>query len=453
MTSRDGSRGGSRGGFRGGFRGGSHAGRPQGPSEPKICFSFVKNGTCKFGAGCRYSHDNARSPMGQPTEFEASNSGTRPRRQQNADDGKLTEWKRMLRQAKHTMLPSHGTIAGRFFQLGLELMDGDLGAAQEALRLLATEEGLGFIKNLTDRQVPRATSTVSSQALWTTDLRPFFKLITHPRAVDCASLEQEVAAIFNFVYGVGGTRMERVFKFVTQLLPTLPNEANERLLSSIDAIELSLDVLSKILDCNTMAIVDDKLSALTKILSAAVNGLSRGGQDFAHLQSTKFLEYIRLRLDAGAEIGALRDRPTAQVVRDQFVLRRDLPGRLSADGRRHDNDHADITKIQILPTYEEIFSPRVSLAVPVHIHICFDDQNTNSVPSVRISPHNRLVPVARARNSWSPGPRVPSPSRRHSGAAPRRCEGNPHRHRRATNRTGVPREKCHANIHLRVSNP
>ncbi|KAK0738809.1 hypothetical protein B0T18DRAFT_395032 [Schizothecium vesticola] len=242
--------------------------------------------------------------------------------------------------------------------LGLELMDGDLGAAQEAFKLLATEDGLGFVKNLTDRQVPTATSTVSALALWATDLRPFFKLITHHRAVDCASLEQEVSAIFNFVYGVGGARMERVFKFVTQLLPTPPTEATGRLSSSIEAIELSLDVLSKILDCNTMAIVDDKLSALTKIFSAAVNGLSRGGKDFSHLQSIKFLEYIRLRLDVGAEIGTLRDRPTEQVVRDQFVLRRDLLGRLSADGRRHDNDHANITKIQILPTYEEIVSPR-----------------------------------------------------------------------------------------------
>lgn len=403
----------------------------------------MRTGTCKFGSGCKFSHDNTHSPTGQ-------SSGTKPKPQQHTGDGKLLEWKRILR---HTIFPSHGNTAGRFFQLGLELMDGDLGAAQEAFKLLATEEGLGFVKNLTDRQVPTATSTASAPTLWATDLQPFFKLITHRRAVDCASLEQEVANIFNFVYGIGGSRMERVFKFVTQLLPTLPTEANGRLSSSIDAIELSLDVLSKILDCNTVAIVDNKLSVITKIFSAAVNGLSRGGKDFSHLQAIKFLEYIRLRLDVGAEIGTLRDRPSANVVRDQFVLRRDLPGRLSADGRRHDNDHANITKIQILPTYEEIVSPRVSLAVPVYIRICLDDQNINSVPSVRISPHDGPVPVARERDPWSPGPRVPPPSRRHSGAAPGRCEGNPDRHHRATNRTHFPREKYHPNIHLRISNP
>ncbi|ERS95412.1 hypothetical protein HMPREF1624_08290 [Sporothrix schenckii ATCC 58251] len=39
-------------------------------------------------------------------------------------------------------------------------------------------------------------------------------------------------------------------------------------------------------------------------------------------------------------------------------LQRDLPGHLSADGPRHDNDHADITKISILPTPDEIRSTR-----------------------------------------------------------------------------------------------
>lgn len=183
--------------------------------------------------------------------------------------------------------------------------------------------------------------------------------------------------------------MERVFKFVTKLLPTLPTEANGPLSSSIDAIELSLDVLSKILDCNTTAIVDDKLSAIIKTFSAEVDGLSRSGKDFSHLQSLKFLEYIRLRLDVGAEIGTVRDRPTTEVIRDKFVLRRDLPGRLSADGRRHDNDHANITDIQILPTYEEIVSPRVSHAVP--IPICPIDRSTNPETPVRISSNDKSI--------------------------------------------------------------
>lgn len=72
--------------------------------------------TCKFGSSCKFSHDNAHSPTDQ-------SSGTRPKSQRHTGDGKLLEWKRILRQAKHTTLSSHGAAAGRFFQLGLELMD------------------------------------------------------------------------------------------------------------------------------------------------------------------------------------------------------------------------------------------------------------------------------------------------------------------------------------------
>lgn len=38
-----------------------------------------------------------------------------------------------------------------FFSLALELMVGDVGAAQEVIRLLATETGLSFIKDVIDR--------------------------------------------------------------------------------------------------------------------------------------------------------------------------------------------------------------------------------------------------------------------------------------------------------------
>ncbi|KAI1454603.1 P-loop containing nucleoside triphosphate hydrolase protein [Annulohypoxylon moriforme] len=41
-----------------------------------------------------------------------------------------------------------------------------------------------------------------------------------------------------------------------------------------------------------------------------------------------------------------------------FTLARDLPGALSKEGRRHDNDFEDISKIRILPTMSELMSTR-----------------------------------------------------------------------------------------------
>ncbi|KAJ0277917.1 hypothetical protein CBS470a_010033 [Colletotrichum nupharicola] len=42
----------------------------------------------------------------------------------------------------------------------------------------------------------------------------------------------------------------------------------------------------------------------------------------------------------------------------EFTLSQDFPGNLSRNGRRHDNDHADIKDIKLMPTHEEIMSSR-----------------------------------------------------------------------------------------------
>lgn len=232
-------------------------------------------------------------------------------------------------------------------------MDGDVGGAQEAIKLLAKETGLSFIKDVTDRHIslPQAATNTT---LWTTEIEPLFHLITHPLVVDSAILEQQVATIFNFLYGVGGDRMTRLFVYIIQLLKSSPGASLPRMA----VVELTIDVLSKLMDCNTSNIVNTKFSALATGLSEWLKTPStQPEEEFSRLQASKYLDYIQLRLSVGDEIAVLTSRPQqANATREQFKLRRDLPGQLCAEGPRHDNDHAEITDIKILPTYKEIFS-------------------------------------------------------------------------------------------------
>ncbi|KAK0648588.1 hypothetical protein B0T16DRAFT_506917 [Cercophora newfieldiana] len=248
--------------------------------------------------------------------------------------------------------------AARFFQLALELMDGDLGAAQETIRLFASEAGLSYVKDAADRHLAGPAS-VPDARLWATEFRPLFQLMTHPLVVDSAVLEQQVSTIYNFLYGVnGGTRMSRVFNFIIRLLISWPETSPTAENSQIAAVELALDVLSRLLDCNTSNIANsDKFTALVSGLSKCLEQSSRSGDEFSRLQASKHLDYIRLRLNIGDQLVSPQERPVS-VVREQFQLRRDLPGHLSADGRRHDNDHANISNIKILPSRDEIMSPR-----------------------------------------------------------------------------------------------
>lgn len=333
------------------FRGRGPAASSQ-PSKP--CFEFERYGTCKFGEQCWYSHE---SPSRQgahsgPSCRPPANGFHDTNRLRKAGDGKWQQWKRML-EGSQTSRPSPQAV-GHFFQLGLDMVDGDVGVAQEVIKLLVSESGLSLIKDVSDRHIQAASRLNTS--FWTIEVKPLFQLITHPRVVDSAALEQEVAAIFNYLLGVGGSRMARLFGYITDLVQNWPSNAAD--VSRMATVELSLAVLSKMLDCNTTNIVNDTFSTLVYLFSECLGETPRPEEEFPRLQASRYLDYMQRRLEVGSEITEWQNLSRVAVSREQFVLSRDLPGHLSAEGRRHDNDHAEIPNIKILPTYEEIVSLR-----------------------------------------------------------------------------------------------
>lgn len=324
------------------------AGPPVSDDSLKPCFIFKRQGFCKFGTRCKFSHDTTETHPNHASQ--PSNNAPRPPR-----DGKLLEWKRLLEQG-YSPARLAASAVSRFFRLGLELMDGDVGAAQEAIKLLATDEGLGFIKLVSDRHIPTATDEATRLALWQTEIKPLFSLVTHTRVIDSAVLEQHVASVFNFIYGVGGARMQAFFDYIVRLVKSWPTVTPDTL-SRMATVELSLAVLSKVVDCNSTAALGPGFSKLVSDFAEIIKQPSNPDEEFPQLQAAKYLEYIQQRQEVGDNIPEFQ-RTHIPVTRETFVLRRDLPGRLSADGPRHDNDHTDITKIKIMPTYQEIVSPR-----------------------------------------------------------------------------------------------
>ncbi|RDA86075.1 hypothetical protein CP532_1289 [Ophiocordyceps camponoti-leonardi (nom. inval.)] len=257
----------------------------------------------------------------------------------------------MLRHRSVTSRPAANDLA-HFFRLGRDLMDGDLGLSQEVVKLLATEPGLLFIKSVTEQNIEAA----SALGIWTTQLQPLFQMISHPRLTDSAVLEQQVATVYNFLLGVGGARMTKLFRAIGRLVQNWPTTGTDT--SSMAVIELSLSVLSKILDCNTTNIVNESFCTFVTLFSECVVASREPTETFSRLQAMKYLDYMRLRLESGSEIQEWSFLSKVSPVREHFVFRRDLPGHLSSQGPRHDNDNAEISNIKILPTWEEIMSVR-----------------------------------------------------------------------------------------------
>lgn len=322
------------------------------------CAHYLR-GTCKFGRKCKWSHHKPSADAAFPAESQNNLRGNANNRSINAPSGTFQEWKILLRRHSDPGVAQiHAPDVGRFFTLFLQLMEGDVGASQEAVKKLATDAGLVFVRELTDRHTQTVPGKDLYMSLWNDQVKPFFELITHTRVVDSPVLEQHVATIFNFLYGVGGSRVARLSGFVVCLVESWPPANLET--SRLEAVALYLAVLSKIIECNTNAIVDthfpDIITRLSKFSND--NDGDQTGNEFFGLQAKKYIDFIRRRIEVGREIGQLESTPPAAVCRVDFVLKRDLPGRLSAQGRRHDNDHADISKIKILPTSDEITSMR-----------------------------------------------------------------------------------------------
>lgn len=236
-------------------------------------------------------------------------------------------------------------------------MEGDIGASQEAVRLLTSEAGLAFIKAVTDRHVPEAADGRTSANLWKWQISPLFRLVSHPHLVDSNILETEVAAVYSFLVGVNARRMKRLFDFVLGLATDWQNlSAGSEPVTKV--LELSLSVLSKAIDCNTTNIVNDDFHHVVERFAGLLQGSTRVENDVSRLQADKYLDYLQRRLGVGKTMLDSQGSTPSQVVREKFVLARNLPGRLSEDGPRHDNDHAEISQIRIMPTYEEIMTSR-----------------------------------------------------------------------------------------------
>lgn len=242
-------------------------------------------------------------------------------------------------------------------------MDGDVGASQETVKLLAQDDGLSFIRDLAETHIPNAETNITKAAIWAKQIHPLFKLLTHPRVVASAVLEQHVAVLYNFLQGIGSRRMKLVFNFVIALLEMWPSLESSWPLSyehgdELEATELCLAIMAKMIDSTTTNIINQDFQPIAESFELFLVAAEDSDNSFAKTQGWKHIRYIQRRLGVGIALPEAQAKQSAPVNRAEFILRRDLPGSLSAEGPRHDNDHTSIHKIRILPTQDEVRSPR-----------------------------------------------------------------------------------------------
>ncbi|KAI1412717.1 putative NF-X1 finger and helicase domain protein [Hypoxylon sp. FL1857] len=178
-------------------------------------------------------------------------------------------------------------------------------------------------------------------------------------SVRSAILEVQTETIYNVVFGYNASHLEMLFNFLIDLAekwqPPLFGEDDG---PKSQFLELCTAILAKTVECNAQALVNDVLPRMVNQLQESIDSIDYGDRSFWSLQAINHLVYIQRRLSLARGIAQDTVRNPQSIKHATFLLRRDLPGMLSTEGPRHDNDFDDITKIRILPTISELMSTR-----------------------------------------------------------------------------------------------
>ena len=252
-----------------------------------------------------------------------------------------------------------------FFETSLHLLNlspARPGIAQQIISNLATEDGLVIVNEVTVilGRCPevRRVSCFSSLVL------PFLRSLTHKDIISSLLLETKIGTIYNVLYGVGGARAAGFFRTIATILASLP-VSDEIFQLSVAAV---LAALLKLLDCNQSASVNPDIQDVFKDIKASAERAQIDNGSLSMQSALRSLSKIDIRLGQSNSIPLFTNEIKDILTPAMFDLGQDGPGNLSAQGPRHDNDHADISLISIMPTAQEIKSERPEYLPTTNLH-------------------------------------------------------------------------------------
>ncbi|KAH8821861.1 P-loop containing nucleoside triphosphate hydrolase protein [Xylogone sp. PMI_703] len=356
---------------------------------PGVCFDF-KRGHCRRGLACRYSHDlNAPCPYygtkrgcfrGEECSFSHDIESTTlvsPRlskptptlSEPSTIETACQKWTNKIPRSTNLSRDFQQSELEDFFQMGMDLIDdSDADTQQYIITKLGSETGLIMVEALINLMNSRMKDTDADIDVFVDITVPFYRMLSHPDILSSLVLETSVDAVYKLLFGPDGIRALDIIVFTTKTLRILGLAYGISDNGSYGlAVYSSLVVLDRLIEVDQEAEIIKTMANWIKIR------LSLIPQNAIPPIAQRILSRTKYRLDIKfSHSGALKSSVPG---RNLASFELDLPGDLSNNGPRHDNDHRDISNIQILPTKMEILSQR-----PEYLPII--DSTTHHLPGL-----------------------------------------------------------------------
>lgn len=307
----------------------------------RLC-QFIEQGEhCKYGDKCTFSHD---------TSITNRQSNTRtadtPEQQQERED--YNSWKRLV---KRSPVSNDNRMVGLLWNGALSILnEGDYDWKQMLPRDLDADDTCG-------RQHIQALLTMDSStdghATFVALAQPFLSVITHPAMLDCLSVDTFVGNLYNFISGSNGSKSILFFRRLCTNLVEGFIESGISKDSVENALSPTLLALREILRREQRAAFNDQLPDLIDSLEtlAAVTGIDSTSAAFHTI--THHIGEIRSMIARANGLLAEVEAPQIDGV-SITAVKSTYPKQVVVPGGHHNNDSSDITKINVLPTEDEL---------------------------------------------------------------------------------------------------
>ncbi|KAF3914466.1 hypothetical protein AA313_de0203493 [Arthrobotrys entomopaga] len=347
-------------------------------SAVEQCRAFQRSRNCKFGPQCKFGHyiaapgstssQNPGPTPSSPTETRRVAVDSAPPAPLNP----LQSWRKICRiRGQYSAIQMKTFLEGA---LKLIQENNEIENVQQVIKELSETENVQHIQQLLEANLDYNDSMGTINFL--THAVTFLRIINNSEFQGSIVVERYAGTVYNVIHGVQGSRGNQFFQQLLSRSQTLMGE-DPQLYTEV--LPMIVSALKHTIQLNSNALINEgtKQVAREALSQAKEQGLLLNPELRTLHQHFKI---INEQLQLGEKIPSLIPEKTRGTGIASFFssyagwlaggskgiahanlhpavqANVRLPGDLSDMGPRHDNDHASIDDIRILPTADEIRS-------------------------------------------------------------------------------------------------